>query len=281
MPIRDLQQNLLGAESEHTPWLKNELFRVDVRRHSTHAMARWLLFVACVLSAFSLASAARPNPHDGIALKISRHAKALGGESDLKNGEFIMNAESLATPQCDAAWKILNSDRSTGGYIETVEKIFAIGRAVGQEAGAVCGAHLKVRWDAKPVYCKQSCSDFWTPERMDIADELDAHCVDKRDVERLIAAVAAGKVLSHIKDAHKNHACRRFETITQVSAHHRAPLGPDQNREKKARVMPVNTTSDAGDGDFIFNVGGDAWEDGASAATGRGALERAASRAWG
>ena len=40
--------------------------------------------------------------------------------------------------------------------------------------------------------------------------------------------------------------------------------------------MPVNTTSDAGDGDFIFNVGGDAWEDGASAATGRGALERAA-----
>ena len=137
-------------------------------------MARWLLFVACVLSALSLASAARPNPHDGIALKISRHAKALGGESDLKNGEFIMNAESLATPQCDAAWKILNSDRSTGGYIETVEKIFAIGRAVGQEAGAVCGAHLKVRWDAKPVYCKQSCSDFWTPERMDIADELDA-----------------------------------------------------------------------------------------------------------
>ena len=137
-------------------------------------MARWLLFVACVLSAFSLASAARPNPHDGIALKISRHAKALGGESDLKNGEFIMNAESLAPPQCDAAWKILNSDRSTGGYIETVEKIFAIGRAVGQEAGAVCGAHLKVRWDAKPVYCKQSCSDFWTPERMDIADELDA-----------------------------------------------------------------------------------------------------------
>jgi hypothetical protein len=55
-----------------------------------------------------------------------------------------------------------------------VEKIFAIGRAVGQEAGAVCGAHLKVRWDAKPVYCKQSCSDYWTPERMDIADELDA-----------------------------------------------------------------------------------------------------------
>ena len=114
-----------------------------------------------------------------------------------------------------------------------------------------------------------------------IADELDAHCVDKRDVERLIAAVAAGKVLSHIKDAHKNHACRRFETITQVSAHHRAPLGPDQNREKQARVMPVNTTSDAGDGDFIFNVGGDAWEDGASAATGRGALERAANILYG
>jgi len=132
-------------------------------------MARSFLLVACLFSAIVLASAARPNPHDGLALKLSRHNL---GSSDL--GHVLAATESLSTPQCDAAYKILNNDKSPGGYIETVEKIFAIARAVGEEAGAVCGAHLKVRWDSKPVYCKQSCQEFWTPERMAIVDQIDA-----------------------------------------------------------------------------------------------------------
>jgi len=132
-------------------------------------MPRSFLLVACLFSAIVLASAARPNPHDGLALKLSRHNL---GSSDL--GHVLAATESLSTPQCDAAYKILNNDKSPGGYIETVEKIFAIARAVGEEAGAVCGAHLKVRWDSKPVYCKQSCQEFWTPERMAIVDQIDA-----------------------------------------------------------------------------------------------------------
>mmetsp|Transcript_12339 Transcript_12339/g.49518 ORF Transcript_12339/g.49518 Transcript_12339/m.49518 type:complete len:215 (-) Transcript_12339:115-759(-) len=135
-------------------------------------MARSFLVVACLFSAIVLASAARPNPHDGLALKLSRHNLGTEVASDL--GHVLSATESLSTPQCDAAYKILNNDKSPGGYIETVEKIFAIARAVGKEAGAVCGAHLKVRWDSQPVYCKQSCQDFWTPERMAIVDEVDA-----------------------------------------------------------------------------------------------------------
>lgn len=114
-----------------------------------------------MFSAIVLASAARPNPHDGLALKLSRHNLGTKVASDLGQ-------------ECDAAYKILNNDKSPGGYIETVEKIFAIARAVGEEAGAVCGAHLKVRWDSEPVYCKQSCQDFWTPERMALVDQVDA-----------------------------------------------------------------------------------------------------------
>ena len=143
------------------------------RRHTyttqDDTMARSFLLVACSFSAIVLASAARPNPHDGLALKLSRHNL---GSSDL--GHVLAATESLSTPQCDAAYKILNNDKSPGGYIETVEKVFAIARAVGEEAGAVCGAHLKVRWDSKPVYCKQSCQEFWTPERMAIVDQIDA-----------------------------------------------------------------------------------------------------------
>ena len=138
-------------------------------------MARSFLVVACLFSAIVLASAARPNPHDGLALKLSRHNLGTKVASDLGHVLAATNSlSSLSTAQCDAAYKILNNDKSPGGYIETVEKIFAIARDVGEEAGAVCGAHLKVRWDSEPVYCKQSCQDFWTPERMALVDQVDA-----------------------------------------------------------------------------------------------------------
>ena len=119
-------------------------------------MARSFLLVACLFSAIVLASAARPNPHDGLALKLSRHNL---GSSDL--GHVLAAMESLSTPQCDAAYKILNNDKSPGGYIETVEKIFAIARAVGEEAAdeergpqigerqrEVQGAHVRDVWQA-------------------------------------------------------------------------------------------------------------------------------------
>merc|ERR1719498_1141544 len=131
-------------------------------------MARSFLVVACLFSAIVLASAARPNPHDGLALKLSRHNLGTKVASDLGHVLAATNSlSSLSTAQCDAAYKILNNDKSPGGYIETVEKIFAIARRL-------CGAHLKVRWDSEPVYCKQSCQDFWTPERMALVDQFDA-----------------------------------------------------------------------------------------------------------
>ena len=82
-----------------------------------------------MFSAIVLASAARPNPHDGLALKLSRHNLGTKVASDL--GHVVAATGSLSTPECDAAYKILNNDKSPGGYIETVEKIFAIARAVG------------------------------------------------------------------------------------------------------------------------------------------------------
>merc|ERR1719498_780473 len=114
---------------------ESELFRVDVNTYTTHApaddtMARSFLVVACLFSAIVLASAARPNPHDGLALKLSRHNLGTKVASDL--GHVLAATESLSTQECDAAYKILNNEKSSGGYIETVEKIFAIARAVGE-----------------------------------------------------------------------------------------------------------------------------------------------------
>lgn len=115
-------------------------------------------------------------------------------ESETSPTRALTDASSAVglTDACDAAYKILNSNK---GYNDAISAVFDQARVVGKAAGEECVKHLSPSASPLGGTCTENAHMYWTAEKMALIAPLELACMEVLPPEEVAPVVWLDEVV--------------------------------------------------------------------------------------
>ena len=115
-------------------------------------------------------------------------------ESETSPTRALTDASSAVglTDACDAAYKILNSNK---GYNDAISAVFDQARVVGKAAGEECVKHLSPSASPLGGTCTENAHKYWTAEKMALIAPLELACMEVLPPEEVAPVVWLDEVV--------------------------------------------------------------------------------------